>query len=78
MSWVDLGGVLASLESFLAAFWELFWNIFCHLGQYVKKAKNQGKPMIFIDFSGFGRARGLGKSQKIDENALREVKRGGK
>ena len=47
-----LGGVLGT-------FWEDFQRILCHLEQYVKIAKNLGKPMVFIDFRGSGRARGL-------------------
>ena len=73
---MDLGGAVAGLGRFPAAFWVLFCNIFCHLEQYGKIAKNLGKPMVFIDFSGFGRARGLRKPQKFDENVLKEVKRG--
>ena len=46
-SWEDLGGVLASLGSFLGAFWEYFWKFLCHLEQHAKIATKQNKMVIF-------------------------------
>ena len=46
-SWQGLGGILGSLGGFLGAFWEHFRRIFCHLDEYVKIAKNVGKPIVF-------------------------------
>ena len=46
-SWESLGKVLGGLGAFQGRFWKHSWRISVHLKQFMKIAKNLGKPMVF-------------------------------
>ena len=46
-SWESLGSVLGGLGGFQRRFWKHSWRISVHLKQFMKIAKNLGKPMVF-------------------------------
>ena len=64
-SWESLGRVLGGLGGFQRPCWKHSWRISVHLKQFMKIAKNLGKPMVFIDFHGSGRVQASKNHQKI-------------
>ena len=63
-SWESLGSVLGGLGGFQRPCWKHFWRISVHLKQFMKIAKNLGKPMVFHWFSRFWKGSGFQKSPK--------------